>query len=66
MADPKENEEINEELSTDELKGVSGGMYALGKMGLKEKSLKRKGSHITIADAAGHTQFKDGCEESVD
>ena len=28
MADPKENEEINEELSTDELKSVSGGMTA--------------------------------------
>ncbi|CAX31843.1 Hypothetical protein PMT_2324 [Prochlorococcus marinus str. MIT 9313] len=28
MADPKENEEINEELSTDELKSVSGGTMA--------------------------------------
>ena len=26
MADPKENEEVNEELSTDELKDVSGGL----------------------------------------
>ena len=26
MTDPKENEEINEELSTDELKSVSGGL----------------------------------------
>ncbi|WP_063416452.1 CCRG-2 family RiPP [Prochlorococcus marinus] len=26
MADPKENEEINEELSVDELKSVSGGL----------------------------------------
>ena len=28
MTDPKENEEINEELSTDELKSVSGGFDA--------------------------------------
>ena len=28
MTDPTENEEINEELSSDELKGVSGGLIA--------------------------------------
>ena len=28
MTDPKENEEINEELSTDELKSVSGGVIS--------------------------------------
>ncbi len=28
MTDPKENEEINEELSTDELKDVSGGIVS--------------------------------------
>ena len=30
MTEPKENEEINEELSTDELKSVSGGLLGLG------------------------------------
>ena len=30
MADPKENEEINEELSIDELKSVSGGLNLSG------------------------------------
>ncbi|KZR76497.1 bacteriocin [Prochlorococcus marinus] len=31
MTDPKENEELNEELSTDELKSVSGGAKIHGK-----------------------------------
>ncbi len=29
MTDPKENEEINEELSTDELRAVSGGLQGI-------------------------------------
>ena len=30
MTDPKENEEVNQELSTDELKSVSGGLIEAG------------------------------------
>ena len=30
MTNPKENEELNEELSSDELKGVSGGVSGVG------------------------------------
>ena len=33
MTDPKENEEINEELSTDELKDVAGGGMGLDRLG---------------------------------
>ncbi|KZR78696.1 hypothetical protein [Prochlorococcus marinus] len=33
MTDPKENEEINEELSTDDLKAVSGGLRGQGSSG---------------------------------
>ncbi|KZR62593.1 MULTISPECIES: CCRG-2 family RiPP [Prochlorococcus] len=36
MADPKENEEPNEELSIDELKAVSGGGLASSPIGKKE------------------------------
>ncbi len=44
MTDPKENEEINEELSTDELKSVIGGLSQMNPFGVKEKGLKKRDS----------------------
>ena len=38
MADPKENEEINEELSMDELKDVAGGGMGLDRLGTQFRS----------------------------
>ena len=43
MTNPKENEEINEELSTDELKSVSGGIIN----GTKDLDNQIQGSGLT-------------------
>ena len=51
MTNPTENEEINEELSTDELKSVSGGIQAGGvEVEFRSKSPHGSGSGKTKAD----------------
>ncbi|KZR78275.1 hypothetical protein PMIT1320_00125 [Prochlorococcus marinus str. MIT 1320] len=56
MTDPKENEEINEELSTDELKSVSGGAKIHGKqIGIPSPSLT-----VNIPDSSGVLERGDG------
>lgn len=57
MTNPKGNEDINEELSTDELEGVSGGFH-LPKMlfGDGVKSPQGSGSVKTLRDWENSTQ----------
>ena len=51
MTNPKENEEINEELSTDELKSVSGGIMVPGEgTNLKGNGPKGSGSGMSLKD----------------
>ena len=51
MIKPKENEEINEELSTDELKDVSGGIMVPGE-GTNLKGVS--GGRSSFPDTEGH------------
>ena len=59
MTDPKENEDINEELSTDELKNVSGGLSNAdftGATASNFKSPKGSGSGMKKGDYQRYTR----------
>ena len=59
MTEPKGNEEINEELSIDELKSVSGGLSELNPFGVKEKGLKKRDSFEDSWPNGGDKDFND-------
>ncbi|KZR66449.1 MULTISPECIES: hypothetical protein [Prochlorococcus] len=62
MTEPKENEEINEELSTDDLKSVSGGIYVESDSTLCSfsRSPHGFGSGVTQKDWKKRTQSREG------
>ncbi|CAX32416.1 Hypothetical protein PMT_2898 [Prochlorococcus marinus str. MIT 9313] len=60
MTDPKENEQVNEELSTDELKSVSGGIMVPGEgTNLRGDGPEGSGSGETLKDWKKRNSLKD-------
>ena len=59
MTDPKEtNEDINEELSTDELKSVSGGFILQNGKGLGSLKERKDSSFSELSDISRNVQDK--------